>query len=180
MFDTDADCDNDGIGDACETDSDGDGIVDDCDPCPLDPNNDIDEDGVCGDIDNCPTVANADQADCDGDGIGDACDPTDDLAPAVTCSLEPLGNGGFYKVHFSASDSCTSVTSLIAKIDTVTVTDGQVVKITHSNTNSVKTNRMTGFGGTHINTNGPGTLTVTATDEAGNVSSCTATSALTP
>ena len=118
--------------------------------------------------------------DCDGDGVPDMCDTTDDLAPAVTCSLEPLGNGGFYKVHFSASDSCTSVTSLIAKIDSVTVTDGQVVKITHSNTNSVKTNRMTGFGGTHINTNGPGTLTVTATDEAGNVSSCTATSALTP
>ena len=28
------DCDNDGIGDVCETDTDGDGIPDDCDNCP--------------------------------------------------------------------------------------------------------------------------------------------------
>ena len=45
-----------------------------CDPCPLDPSNDLDRDGVCGNLDNCPTVSNAGQADADGDALGDACD----------------------------------------------------------------------------------------------------------
>jgi hypothetical protein len=58
--------------------------------------------------------------------------------------------------------------------------DGDLVKLTHSDTNYVKTNRMVGFAGLHINTNGPGTLTVTATDEDGNIGVCTATSAPTP
>ncbi|MHC5113616.1 MAG: lamin tail domain-containing protein [Planctomycetota bacterium] len=49
-----ADCDGDGIGDACEVDGDGDGVPDDCDNCPVDPN--------------------PDQADCDNDGIGDVCE----------------------------------------------------------------------------------------------------------
>ncbi len=53
-----ADNDNDGIGDACDMDDDNDGI------------NDID--------DNCPLVANADQLDADNDGIGDVCDNDSD------------------------------------------------------------------------------------------------------
>jgi hypothetical protein len=55
---TQADQDDDGIGDACDTDVDGDTI----------PNT----------IDNCPTTPNTNQADADGDDIGDVCDFDDD------------------------------------------------------------------------------------------------------
>ena len=65
-----ADQDEDGIGDVCDSDRDGDGI-----------NNDID---------NCPLDSNALQADLDEDGIGDRCDDdldgdglTDDIEDAI-------------------------------------------------------------------------------------------------
>ncbi len=80
-----ADGDQDGLGDVCDTcptdpepDEDGDGLCGDADPCPLDPDNDIDADGLCGDVDNCPDVSNADQSESDGDEYGDACDPCPD------------------------------------------------------------------------------------------------------
>lgn len=89
-----ADLDNDGYGDACDSDIDGDGIVDDEDRCPwiASQNNDdldgdglgdicdddIDGDEVANDEDNCPFADNANQADFDGDGQGDACDLDDD------------------------------------------------------------------------------------------------------
>lgn len=56
-----ADTDQDGIGDACDSDRDGD-ARDDA-------------------VDNCPLVPNVDQADLDRDGIGDACDPTPGSTP---------------------------------------------------------------------------------------------------
>ncbi|MCB2181198.1 MAG: thrombospondin type 3 repeat-containing protein [Desulfobulbaceae bacterium] len=100
---TQADCDNDNIGDfcdsqsACSNDSDGDGLNDSedncpgianpsqdnadndlfgdlCDACPNDANNDSDSDGICGNIDNCPANANPGQENTDGDLLGDACD----------------------------------------------------------------------------------------------------------
>ena len=49
-----ADLDQDGIGDMCDTDKDGDGVLDTSD--------------------NCPNLANPDQADLDKDGVGDMCD----------------------------------------------------------------------------------------------------------
>ncbi|NPV75390.1 MAG: hypothetical protein HPY59_03345 [Anaerolineae bacterium] len=88
-----ADNDNDGAGDACDTDDDSDGDLDTADNCPLvyNPNQadsdhdgigdacdvvvDSDGDGIEDGADNCPTTANADQANADGDSMGDACDP---------------------------------------------------------------------------------------------------------
>ena len=61
-----ADSDNDGVWDACET------------VAPVDPCDgqwwDTDNDGVCNDIDNCPNISNWGQVDSDWDGIWDACD----------------------------------------------------------------------------------------------------------
>jgi hypothetical protein len=96
-----ADCDHDGVGDACDPDTvdpDGDLIDASCDNCPAVANTDqhnadgdafgdacdacfgpgttdTDGDGDCDGFDNCPTVANPGQEDADGDGIGDACGP---------------------------------------------------------------------------------------------------------
>ncbi len=56
------------------TDGDADNLVDACDLCPADPDNDIDGDGLCGNVDNSPFDANADQIDTDLDEIGDASD----------------------------------------------------------------------------------------------------------
>ncbi|HKQ50458.1 MAG TPA: LamG-like jellyroll fold domain-containing protein [Phycisphaerae bacterium] len=61
-----ADCDMNGIGDACELDCDSDGTPDACEL-------DTDTDGVPDDCDNCPAVANPNQSDCDFDGVGDVC-----------------------------------------------------------------------------------------------------------
>ena len=57
-----ADDNNNGIGNACELVADG----------------DADGDGVQNSLDNCPTIANVDQLNTDGDSAGDACDPDDD------------------------------------------------------------------------------------------------------
>jgi len=64
-----ADCDDDGVGDACDDDFP-------CDDC-ADNGGDTDGDTICDDVDNCVDVANTDQADADGDGIGDACEPVE-------------------------------------------------------------------------------------------------------
>jgi len=84
-----ADADNDGVGDACQ-DFDGDSVIDINDNCPLivnpaQENNDHDTEGdVCDadddndhvvDIgDNCPLLPNRNQTDADGDSVGDVCD----------------------------------------------------------------------------------------------------------
>ena len=95
---TQADDDDDGVGDVCDApvtaDDDGDGVPNEEDNCPSvsNPNQadtdndgigdvcdevvitDDDDDGVADDEDNCPNVPNPGQADTDDDGIGDACD----------------------------------------------------------------------------------------------------------
>lgn len=69
-----ADCDADGVGDACgpQGDADADGLLDVCD--------------------NCPAVANPSQANSDGDAAGDECDcaPIDPTAAAVPGSMMDL------------------------------------------------------------------------------------------
>jgi DNA-binding beta-propeller fold protein YncE len=58
--DDQADTDNDGLGDVCDTAADTDG------------------DGVEDALDNCPSDGNPLQEDFDDDGLGDVCDPDDD------------------------------------------------------------------------------------------------------
>ena len=75
-----ADADDDGIGDVCDSDTDQD---------------DIDGDTIPDADDNCPETANEDQADFDGDGIGDVCDDDVDgdgvLNADDNCSNTPAG-----------------------------------------------------------------------------------------
>jgi hypothetical protein len=82
------DGDYDGVADSCDNcadvpnpdqaDYDDDGAGNDCDPCVLDPLDDIDADDLCADVDNCPDDWNPDQTDTDGDTFGDACDTCPD------------------------------------------------------------------------------------------------------
>jgi PKD repeat protein len=89
-----ADTDNDGQGDACDSDDDGDSIPDTNDNCPTIVNTsqsnidgdsqgdacdpDDDNDSFPDLFDNCPQIANTDQKDSDGDQQGDVCDFDDD------------------------------------------------------------------------------------------------------
>ncbi|MCF2849834.1 PHB depolymerase family esterase [Pseudoalteromonas sp. ACER1] len=80
------DADNDGVLDgadncpnvanADQADNDNDGIGNVCDSTPDGETSDSDSDGVSDSLDNCPLVANSDQLDSDADGAGDACDST--------------------------------------------------------------------------------------------------------
>ena len=80
-----------------QPDVDGDGLGDECDPCPLDADNDLDGDSVCGDVDVCPAAADPAQSDSDEDGMGDACDPCPDEAGTTrdrACTPATGSDGG--------------------------------------------------------------------------------------
>lgn len=91
-----ADMDDDGLGDACDSDVDGDEVADTIDNCPLISNIDqvdvdqdligdacdtlidSDEDTISDSVDNCPLNLNTLQEDRDDDQIGDVCDTDND------------------------------------------------------------------------------------------------------
>jgi hypothetical protein len=101
-----ADLDQDGLGDECDTDDDGDTVDDALDNCRNVPNQaqadldgdnigdvcdvDDDGDGLADSRDNCRFVPNPDQADADRDGLGDECDE----APPGGTTRPPGGGGG--------------------------------------------------------------------------------------
>ena len=64
------------VANADQADNDNDGIGNVCDSTPDGETSDSDSDGVSDSLDNCPLVANSDQLDSDADGVGDACDST--------------------------------------------------------------------------------------------------------
>jgi hypothetical protein len=81
--DAQADLDDDGEGDACDSDIDGDGYSNTEEGLagtdPKDANSypvadDEDQDGIEDGLDNCPSTSNEAQEDLDDDGEGDACD----------------------------------------------------------------------------------------------------------
>jgi hypothetical protein len=107
---TQADSDDDGLGDVCDSfaDTDRDGIADATDNCPIvanatqadsdddglgdvcDPLDDTDRDGIADATDNCPTVANITQVDSDDDGLGDVCDSSPVMPAIRWCYGSPL------------------------------------------------------------------------------------------
>ncbi|MBC8554506.1 MAG: thrombospondin type 3 repeat-containing protein, partial [Candidatus Brocadiales bacterium] len=66
-----------------QADADNDGIGDACDSCPNDPLNDVDGDGVCGDVDNCP-LEDASGNDVNDDGCIDSVDDMPTLIESIT------------------------------------------------------------------------------------------------
>lgn len=88
-----------------------------------------------------------------------------------------LPNSGFFVVDFSGSDNCQPgfTLTLDANIDGLTVNAGDEVQIVQNGTIPT-TGTVQPDGSILVETAGPGVLTVTATDQAGNVSVCTASS----
>jgi TolB protein len=116
---------------------------------------DRDDDAVPDNSDNCPDTANADQADRDQDGIGDVCDPTplpDNEAPSVTIARPVEGASYAQGATVIAQYSCTDtggsgLTSCVGSI-----ADGAALDTSRAGTK---------------------TFTVTARDEAANVTTKT-------
>jgi poly(hydroxyalkanoate) depolymerase family esterase len=108
----DSDIDNDGVIDSednCpndanvdQADNDNDGIGNICDSTPNGEILDSDSDGIINSEDNCPNDANVDQADNDNDGIGNVCDSTPD--PISSCAETTANN----YVHVQANRATTN------------------------------------------------------------------------
>ncbi len=91
-----ADCNNNGVGDACVGDADNDGVIDDCDNCPGYPNpdqNDCDNDGLADACELAACKGDPDCDDCNGNGLPDECDISGRKQRMV--QLDIRGNGQF-------------------------------------------------------------------------------------
>ncbi len=108
-----ADTDQDGVGDVCDTNdgNEGDGNGNG--------NPDDDADGVNDILDNCPLVSNPDQTDTDQDGKGDACDNDDDNDGIPDDTDEDDDGDGILDVDEGEvlGDSCVALVSGMVTID---------------------------------------------------------------
>jgi hypothetical protein len=102
-----ADSDNDGKGDACDTN----------------PDSDLDDDGVLDQTDNCPETYNPDQADFDGTGKGDACDPVALRFAAIEQALQTCGCMAPTNINLSSLKAIPSNEKVTLKWQTETETD---------------------------------------------------------
>lgn len=108
-----ADLDEDGIGDVCDTDRDGDGVLNaDADACASNPDDaaslpvDADADGLCDLQDNCPALSNADQADADADGAGDGVGDVGDICPVdASRPVSETASLAWMRLKFEASST---------------------------------------------------------------------------
>jgi hypothetical protein len=127
---------------------------------------DTDGDGIPDHLDNCPYAYNPDQADSNSNGIGDACDdsidPVDKSAPDVTITTPEEDE--FYKGEIQISGTATDENNV--NVSMVVAYSSEVVLVV--NEDSENTYNSVWDSGDYC---GPATVTMTASDEAGNVGS---------
>lgn len=90
-----ADCDSDGMGDACDSNSN----------C----GTDADGDGIADDADNCVDVPNPGQEDCNSNHVGDACDAVNPLADDSDCDNVDDNCNGVADEQYAAVDTACGV-----------------------------------------------------------------------
>ena len=121
-----ADCDNDGIGDACEPDSDGDSVPDDCDICfGNDLFGDEDGDGICDDFMGC-----VNEAEVGNDGE-ECVQPYTDVNLFATI-LDPNANLDLYSFSWSGNNFQSSSQNPI--LPNIQNTDSGTYTVTVTNT----------------------------------------------
>ena len=147
FLDDPVDTDGDGLGNACDGDHDSDGILDENDPCPCDPLNDVDADGVCdGDgycgtvIDNCPATANTNQLDSDMDGIGDVCQSRCVQVVSSTGS----GDCSTIQECIATSGNCEIAVAAGIYDEQVVINRGVTLRAAGANGSAILTNSMSG------------------------------------
>jgi hypothetical protein len=120
---------------------------------------DADGDGILDSADNCPSIANANQADANGDGVGDVC--TDTTAPAAPTVGSPTDGATVTTNTPTVSGTAEAGAAITLYSGTTTLTEVGTTTVDANGNWTLTSGAL--LNGTH-------TLTVTATDSAGNVS----------